>query len=177
MTSPKVPDPVKLFVGTLYSDSEALGRAKDSLQSKYGPIDYESPPYPFDVTDYYEPEMGRGLVRILWSFERLILPDELIDAKLFTNGVEVDTALDGKRRVNLDAGYLDYYKVVLASAKFGGQKLYMGKGIYGDIVLWYEKGTFKPFIWGFPDFKNGRYDAALLEIRKRYHAQRTGRSV
>jgi hypothetical protein len=173
MTQPKTPDPVKLFTGTLYSSADALAKTKAILESKFGAIDYESPPYAFDVTDYYEPEMGKGLHRIFWSFERLIAPDGLIEAKLFTNGVEGE----GKRSVNIDPGYLDYYKVVLASAKFGGQKLYLGQGIYGDIVLWYEKGAFKPFIWGFPDFKNGRYDEALLEIRRRYHAQRTGRSV
>jgi hypothetical protein len=164
MTAPREPDPVKLFVGALYSERSELQRIRPEIVERFGPIDYESPIYPFDVTDYYAAEMGQGLSRIFWSFERLADPAALVEAKLFCNELEGAPP----RKVNLDPGYLDYYKVVLASAKFGGQKIYLGRGIYGDIVLWYEKGAFKPFIWGFPDFKNGRYDAALLEIRGLY---------
>jgi hypothetical protein len=174
MTAPRPPDPVKLFVGVLYSDAALLSKAKARLIEAWGSVDFESEPIPFDITDYYNAEMGSGIARVLWSFERLIRPDELVRAKLFSNEIEAALAIDGKRKVNIDPGYLDHYKVVLASAKFGGQKIYLSEGIYGDIVLWYEKGKFKPFIWGFPDFKSGRYDASLLEIRRRYHTQVLG---
>jgi hypothetical protein len=168
MTAPA--DPVKLFVATLHAGT--LSEPKSRLEERLGSLDYESPIYPFDCTDYYAAEMGTGLSRILCSFERLISPGDIADVKLFTNQVERDLAIDGKRVVNLDPGYLDYTKVVLASTKFGGQKVYLRDGIYADIVLLYEKSAFKPFAWVFPDFKSGRYDAALLEIRRRYHAQR-----
>lgn len=166
------PDPVKLFIGALYNDSTALAEAREAACARLGPVDYESPVVPFTFTDYYSAEMGGRIDRVFWSFERLIDPSAIVEIKAFTKDVEVRLTRSGKRTVNLDPGYMDYFKVVLASAKFGGNKVYLRDGIYADITLWYEKGRFKPFVWGFPDFKTGAYDAILLKIRERYKAQR-----
>jgi hypothetical protein len=90
---------------------------------------------------------------------------------LVANGIEQEFASRGNRTVNLDPGYLDYYKVVLASAKFGGQKIYMRDGIYADMTLIHFKGKWESFAWGFPDFKSGIYDEVLSTIRNLYKAQ------
>ncbi len=66
---------------------------------------------------------------------------------------------------------MDYHKIVLASAKFGGQKIYIGKGIYADMTLWYEKGHYKSFPWTFLDFKDGLYEKVFLRIREIYKGQ------
>jgi hypothetical protein len=79
--------------------------------------------------------------------------------------------LNGKRVVNLDAGYLDHNKVILASAKEAGQKVYLDKGIYADLAGRYKNGKYQPFEWSFPDFKDGRYDQELCEIRAIYLRQ------
>jgi hypothetical protein len=163
--------PVKLFTGIIYGSEEALLDARSSLEKAFGPIDYLSPRLPFDFTDYYEKEMGSPLFRIFYSFARLIEPDELVRIKLVTNALEKALMADGRRNVNIDPGSIDYYKVVLPSAKYGGQKIYLGKGIYGDLTLIYEKGTFKPLPWAFPDFRGGAYTAALLLIRSIYKKQ------
>ena len=75
------------------------------------------------------------------------------------------------RTVNCDAGYLDHNKVVLASAKEAGQKVYLDKGIYADLAGRYKNGAYRPFEWSFPDFKDGRYDKELLAIRALYLKQ------
>jgi hypothetical protein len=62
---------------------------------------------------------------------------------------------------------------VLVSNKYLGQKIYLGKGVYADPTLYYDKG-WKPYDWGFPDFKSGRYDRFLSEVRKRYKAKIRG---
>ena len=165
---PQRPNPVKLFVGVLYSDPERLQRARDSCAEAFGPIDWTSPDFPFDVTDYYCEEMGSPIQRQFWSFAKLIQPDELPRAKLITNRIEDELAVNGKRRVNLDPGYLDYDKVVLASAKYNGQKIYLSDGIYADLTLHYEKGHYYPYPWSFPDFKSGRYERAFLRMRELY---------
>ena len=91
--------------------------------------------------------------------------------KLECNDIETTLACEGRRRVNLDAGYLDHNKYLLASAKEAGQKVYLNEGIYADLSGRYKAGKYRPFEWSFPDFKDGRYDEELLEIRKLYMQQ------
>jgi len=159
---------VKVFCGILWSNDQCLEQALGQCRETFGPIDFESPDLPFDVTDYYVPEMGTPIFRRFVSFEPLRDPGGLADWKLKTNAIEERLQQNDNRRVNLDIGYLDYDKVVLASAKYNGQKVYIGDGIYADLTLHYSKGGFEPFPWAFPDFRDGRYDAFLLEIRRRY---------
>ena len=168
----KSPDRVKLFVITLHRDPEILQKAMRAFTLTWGEIDYESEDFPFDETNYYEQEMGAGLVRRFYSFKDLIEPDQIVDAKLQSNAIEDEFLLGERRTINLDPGYLDTYKVVLASGKFGGQKIYMRDGIYADMTLTMYKGKWEAFLWGFPDFKSRKYDAVLNKIRDIYKIQR-----
>jgi hypothetical protein len=115
--------------------------------------------------------MGTPLYRRLVAFKQLLPPTELVDMKLRCNEIEDALAQDGNRIVNLDAGYLDHNKVVLASAKARGQKIYLDKGIYADFVGHYKSGRYQPFDWTFPDFKDDRYERELLAIRQIYLQQ------
>lgn len=169
---PTDPQPVKLFIAALFSDEERLEQALEECQQAFGPIDYRSDRFLFDVTDYYEPEMGAPIHRQFVSFEELISPGGLANYKVQTNTIEDSLAENNNRKVNLDTGYMDYHKVVLASAKYNGQKIYLDHGIYADPTLYYRKGTFHPYEWSFPDFKSStRYYDSLLEIRQRYKEQ------
>lgn len=173
-TSPVTP--VKLFVATLHSPDAPLEQAVAQLVREWGETDLVSADFPFEFTDYYSAEMGPGLRRRFYSFANLITPDRLVEAKLFTNTLEDSLTRDGRRTINMDPGYVDFYKLVLASAKFGGQKVYLREGIYADMTLVMFKGKWTSFHWGFPDFKSGAYDAVLSQIRDLYKAQaRQGR--
>jgi hypothetical protein len=123
------------------------------------------------MTDYYVPEMGAPLYRRLLSFEKLAEPPLLVSMKLECNALEERLRVEGRRIVNCDAGYLDHNKIVLASAKGAGQKIYLERGIYADLVGRYKAGRYQPFEWTFPDFKDGRYDPELLAIRRIYLEQ------
>jgi len=168
MAIPQKAGKVKLLIGVLFSETKLLNSAEAALTEKFGEIDYRSPIFPFDLTDFYQAEMGENLKRIFYSFAELIDPAEIAEIKHLTNQIEAELCPAGQRKINLDPGYLDYFKLVLASFKFGGEKVYLGRGVYADITLWYEKGKFKPFIWGFPDFKTGCYNETLLKIRELY---------
>jgi hypothetical protein len=148
-----------------------LERVRDLLKNQWGIIDFEGEDHHFDVTDYYEPEMGAHINRRLLSFDKLYEPTLLVAMKLRCNEIEQELACDGKRIVNLDAGYLDHNKVLLASAKEAGQKVYLDKGVYADLSGRYKNGRYQPFEWSFPDFRDGRYDKELITMRKRYMAQ------
>ena len=171
MAQPDKPMPVKYFVAILFREPGSLSRAKEALTDRWGVIDFEGRDHLFDVTGYYEPEMGAPLYRRLLSFEQLHSPTLIVDMKLGCNAVESALADQGKRRVNIDAGYLDHNKFLLASAKEAGQKIYLDKGIYADLSGRYKGGKYRPFEWSFPDFKDGRYDEELIAIRSLYRQQ------
>ena len=52
--------------------------------------------------------------------------------------------------------------------KGAGQKIYLSNGIYADLVARYAQGLYQPFAWTFPDFKDGRYDVELGQLRALY---------
>ena len=169
-------EPVKLLVALLWADARSRDLALERLELRWGGIDFSGAARPFDVTDYYEKEMGPSLRRHLVSFSRMIPPESLPEVKLACNRIEERLARQGRRRVNLDAGYLDHSKVVLASLKFAGQKIHLGQGVYADLMSRYRKGRYRPLEWAFPDFRDGRYDRDLARIRELYMGQRRTRS-
>jgi len=169
---PASPEPVKYFVGLLYADSALPPQVRSALTAELQATDYESPEFKFDLTTYYDAEMGSPLFRRFFSFGALRSPGELAHVKLFTNQIEDQFAVADRRRVNLDPGYMDLNKVILASTKTNSRKIYLRDGIYADPTLWYEKGTFKPYEHAFADFNSGIYQAVFLKIRALYKAQR-----
>ena len=168
-------EPVKLVVAVLCSNPDALAKSCEGLRSRRGGIDHQGAARPFNLTDYYEKEMGTELGRSILSFDRLASPDELVDFK--HECVELEHSLaesSGQRAVNLDPGYLDHGKLVLASLKAAGQKIYLARGVYADLVGRYGGGRYRPFEWTFPDFSAGLYDEELAAIRERYLEQLRG---
>ena len=161
------PRKVQLILGVIYSDPGLLEPLEGLLEKIFGAIEARSDAFDFDETDYYGNEMGRVLKRIFYSFYDLIDPAGIVYIKAETNRIEREFAREGSRRINIDPGYLDFYKLVLASAKFQGQKVYLGKGVYADPTLYYDKG-WKSCDWSFPDFKSGRYDEFLTGVRRSY---------
>ncbi len=171
MANIKPVDRVKLIVAVLWSDTLILQKALKNLETVWGKIDFQGKDREFDVTDYYVSEMGSPISRRLVSFEKLINPDTIAEIKLRSNAIENNLAQNSHRKVNLDAGYLDHNKIILASAKYAGQKIYLGSGIYADIMGRYKQNQYQPFEWSFPDFKDGRYNEELNIIRKIYLQQ------
>jgi len=168
---PQEPVPAKLLCGVLYSDRDKVNQAYEMLESRWGSLDWRSKEFPFDITDYYVKEMGSPIYRIFLSFRELINPREIVQIKLECNKIEDVLAANGQRRVNLDPGYMDYDKVVLASAKYAGHKIYLDDGIYADVTLMYRKGKYHPTMWSFPDFRSDCYQGIFMYIRTLYKKQ------
>jgi hypothetical protein len=169
---PTEPDPVKLFVGILYTDSELLQQAMEALVETFGGIDYKSPEFEFNISEYYREEMGWPIFRKFVSFGDLINPGDLAEIKIVTNRIEDGLEEGERRRVNLDPGYMDYNKVILSSAKYNAQKVYLSQGIYADPTLWFENGDFHPYPFSFPDFGTGLYNKTFVHIRALFKGQR-----
>ena len=88
MGEAKVPDPVKLIASIFAADEERLRRAETCLEAQFGPLDYRSEVLPFTHTDYYVPEFGTPLVRVIVAFEQLVDPALLPSIKRLTDELE-----------------------------------------------------------------------------------------
>ncbi len=163
MGETRTPLPVKLFIGMLTARPELFASCAGNLCERYGPIEYESPARPWDITDYYREEMGSGIQRKFLFFERTMDPGLLPAIKQFTNslerahGVPENTRL--RRSINLDPGYITEAKVVLASTKDFSHRLYIGDSIYAEVTLRYQakERSFLPHEFTFPEFRAQAY--------------------
>ncbi len=162
------PLPVKLIIPMFSEDETLFQMAESRLQEAFGPIDYRSGTLPFEHTSYYTPEFGPGLLRKFVAFRRLVDPGSLAAIKHTTNAVEEALASDGKRRINLDPGYISQSKLVLATTKNHGHRIYLGKGIYAEVTLRYRNKAFRPWEWTYPDYRTEEYVEILEEIRSIY---------
>jgi hypothetical protein len=77
----------------------------------------------------------------------------------------------GGRRVNLDPGYLDLFKAVLASTKNASQRVYLGCGIYAEATLFYAHGGFQGSPYTYADYLWPETLSFLTRLRTRYLEQ------
>jgi hypothetical protein len=167
----KEPKPVKLISSLFTADLELLQVARNKLSEIFGSPDYESDLLPFDHTSYYAAEFGEGLMRKIVAFAELVDPGRLAQIKRLTNDMEMGWAKEGKRRINLDPGYVSLAKLVLATTKNHGHRIYLGQGIYAEVTLHYRKKTFRPWEWTYPDYASPPYIAIFNHIRELYLVQ------
>ena len=166
--------PVKLIVGVLTSDPELLSETEKELTTLFGVIDARSEIFPFDWTGYYDKEMGSPLYRRFFSFADLIDASAVVDAKIAANNLEASMAekYPGVQRpVNLDPGYLEQAKIILASTKNFFHRIFIGRGIYAEVTLHYQDRQWKSFPWTFPDYGSERYHPFFTELRESYRRQ------
>ena len=161
----------KLIIGAIYADPQWLMKAKSAMQIQGWEIQHQSEEFPFDQTDYYSTEMGEGLKRCFLSIKGLQSLELSADWKLKTVEIEKQSSNKGKRRINLDPGYLDLSRVVLLSGKEGSHKIYLRKGVWADLILLKDKGGYRNFPWTFPDLRTGCYDDFFLLLRAEFQEE------
>lgn len=170
MSTPKPPQPAKLVIGFFTKAKERVDDACSRLQERYGPIDLSSRWFDFSFTDYYHTEMGAPLFRRVFSFEHLIAQKQLAQIKCHTNTVETAFSMQGRRVINIDPGYLLYERFVLATGKNYTHRIYIGRGIYADLTLIYQKGAYQPLPWTYPDYASSQMRGFLMKVRRKYGA-------
>jgi len=192
----KEPKPVKLIVGILAANEDALGAAAEAVGKETGKIDLKSEVWPFTQTDYYENELGTNALRQFVSIEKLIDPGKLSEIKHKTNKMEQELAEEigraklgkppaelganqyGKiiikqlpRPVNLDPGFIEPSKLILASTKNFSHRIYIGNKMYAEVTLMYEKGNWRHLEWTFPDYRQQKYHEFFNKVRSRLMEQ------
>jgi hypothetical protein len=165
------PQRVKLIIGLIYRDSQEYLAIKPFLLRAFGPVDFESSEIAFTYTSYYKQEFGDNLTRRFISFSRLISPATLAAIKVRTNKLEMKKARNGKRLINIDPGYIDMAKLVLASTKDFCHRIYLDRGIFAEITLVYKKDSFTFWDWTYPDYRTPEYISIFNNIRQTYAQQ------
>jgi len=167
------PKAAKYFVALLSSDADFLNSVEKDLLAALGEIDGRSDRAPWTASTFYEKEMGAGLSRQFLSFKSLDSPGNLAEIKLKTQAIEdrYRSVSTGGRRVNLDPGYLDVFKVVLASTKNAGQRIYLESGIYGEVTLLYHNAAFHGLAHTYVDYLWPETIVFFTQLRARYLTQ------
>jgi len=162
---------MKLIIGFIFKNEKVVERAKLLLKKRFGEIDFESSTLAFKHTDYYCAEFGKDLKRRFISFKKLISPQDLPRIKLTTNRIENRLSCAGSRLINIDPGYLDLAKLILASTKDYKHRIYLSQGIFAEVTLFYQGGTFRSWEWTYPDYQTDEYIAIFNQIRGIYATQ------
>jgi len=173
------PKPVLLFMAVFSADPSAFAWVRKRAETKWGPLALESETFPFETfTDYYAKSMGERLPKRLWAFENLISPDALPKIKCVTNDWEAEFKALGsdrlgdcppdcpvERPLNIDPGYIDLGKLILASTKDHAHRIYLSEGIFAETTLMYTQKQWKPLPWTYPDYQSAGYQQFLTQCR------------
>ena len=167
----KSPKPVKLIIGILAADHQCLHAAIEALTSEFGEPDFVSDVWPFEKTDYYKDQTGEHIIRQFVSIEKLVDPGKLAKIKHKTNKLEkklaVKLGLPLPRPVNLDPGIIEPSKLILATTKNYSHRIYIGKKMYAEVTLIFDKGHWRPLEHTYPDYRQQCYFDFFDKVRTR----------
>jgi hypothetical protein len=167
----KDPKPVKLIVGILAADENSRSATVEMLASEFGKADLVSDVWPFTQTDYYNKETGENILRQFVSIEKLFDPGKLAKIKHQTNKLEQKLAaklnLDLSRPVNLDPGVIEPSKLILATTKNYSHRIYIGKKMYAEVTLVFDKGRWQSLPYTYPDYRKQCYFDFFDKVRAR----------
>ena len=171
----RTPQPVLLLIATFAATEEAAALGRKRVEDSFGPIALESDVYRFDdFTSYYAKEMGDALPKRFWVFERLVDPGELAAIKIQTNRweEEIGAALYAKsaaptpRPLNLDPGYIELGKLILASTKDHAHRIYLRDGIFAETTLMYTKKHWQALPWSYADYQDAKNQEFFTKCRE-----------
>ncbi len=171
MSKLQEPCPVKLFIGFIYSQDAAVDECIKKLEERFGEIDFTTEKLDFGFTTYYEKEMGKGLSRILITLKKLIKREGLVEIKIFTNDLEKRFSVEGKRKINIDPGYIAPEHLILATGKGYYHRPYLGRGVYADLTLIYKHNEFQTLEWTYPDYGSEYLRKLFKKLREKYNLE------
>jgi hypothetical protein len=175
MGLPSFPEPAMLLAAVFSRHAEALDWAKRKLAAEWGPIELESPAFDFVETDYYEPTMGSDIKKVFWAFEKPFDAADLVDVKLAANRWEEEFAaganLPEPRPLNIDPGYLTLGKLVLASTKDFMHRIYLNRGIFAEVTLFYKHRRWLHHDCTFADYRREDYQRFFSQCRDTLHGR------
>jgi len=124
--------------------------------------------------------MGTGLRKHFVVFRDLVSPDCLPEAKLLANHIEEQSANSGQfpevRPLNIDPGLLTLGKFMLATTKDQAHRIYIGKGVFAEVTLRFEQGSYVPWPWTYADYRQPCVLEFMNQTRVYYRQRLSERS-
>src|ERR1700759_917024 len=157
----RVPRTVSPLVTILSGRSAWLDAVRAPLEAMLAQVALQSEDFPFANRSYYTPSMGENLLRRFYFFKEKKDPGAVVEWKLACNRLEEELAAEFRaagpdvpeRPVNIDPGYLDGSKLVLASTKDYAHRIYLRDSVFAEITVGYRENKWETYFFTFPDFK------------------------
>lgn len=164
----------KLIIGVIYHDEAVLNKAMAILTEEFGEIDDCSEEFSFsgEFSTYYDDEIGGEGLRRIYSFKELVDPSMQADIKTRTNEIEAMLSADGKRKINLDPGFINHGRLLLATTKETGFRIPLKNGIYTELTLFWARGGWQKLPWTYRDYQSERVQNFITKVRQNYLAER-----
>ena len=154
MSIPNEPEFGVLLCGIMRQPELSREIIISRLEKEFGSVAAQSEEFPFSFTTYYEPEMGKDLLRSFLTFEQRVSPAVQAEIKLRTNEIESEFIKEGQREVNLDPGLLTAHNLILTTGKDFSHRIYIRDGIFAEVTLMVNKGRLTPLPWTYADYRS-----------------------
>ena len=160
----------KLIIGVIYNDMEVYEKALAMLKDAFGEIDGESERFSFseEFSNYYDEELGGEGLRVIFSFCDPIDASRQAEIKEMTNEMEHILSENGSRKINLDPGFINHGRLMLATTKNAGFRIPLKNGIYTELTLFWAKGEWHKLPWSYRDYQSEKVQKFLTETRAKY---------
>ena len=80
---------------------------------------------------------------------------------------------DGEgRKINLDPGFINHGRLLLATTKETGFRIPLKDGIYTELTLFWARGGWQKLPWTYRDYQSERVQKFITDVRRTYLAQR-----
>jgi len=169
----------KLIVGVIYNDKEVYSRAIAMLTEAFGPIEDESERFSFsrEFSDYYDEELGGEGMRVILSFRDTVAPERQAEIKTATNEMEKILSVGEDRKINLDPGFINHGRLMLATTKCAGFRIPLSDGIYTELTLFYARGAWQRLPWTYRDYQSEKVQKFLTRVRTKYLNDRKSKGL
>lgn len=144
-----------LFYAITVNNKDLFKIIERKLEKKHGNVLFESEIINFgEKTNYYKKEMSNKLWKKYYSYESIISLESIYKYKHESNELEDQFKTDNKRNVNIDPGYITLFNFSLLTTKGYSHRIYLEKGIYSEITLFYKNKKYEFLPWTYPDYKS-----------------------
>jgi hypothetical protein len=160
--------PAIAFLSVVFHQSMDMNYLINLIQAHLFEVGRKFEPEYNPSLDYYAKQMLCPLKRIILVGAKPVNRDALIDLKLKADQLERSHLIDKKRQVNLDPGLITLEQVILATGKPYNHRVYLGQGVFSDLVYIFENGSFTSLAWTYPDYQEPAKIIFFNQIRSEF---------